>query len=127
MADLQRQRVSVLSHAYGFASRGNRRGAFDHIDEWLQRDPDPADARAWFLEQMLGWEQSDHGLHFAQRYLTWLLEHGDDVQAVKVMLRCRLLNSQFRPLSDDMSRAIAAAEASGNAELAEALGRSRGL
>jgi hypothetical protein len=62
---------------------------------------------------------------FAQQYLGRLLEAGDQVAAVKLMLRCRLVDEAFRPLSADLPRAIAAAEARNNRELAEALSRRR--
>ena len=69
----------------------------------------------------------DHypGLLLAQQYLGRRLEAGDQVGAVKLMLRCRLVDETFRPLSADLPRAIAAAEACGNAELAAELSRKR--
>ncbi len=126
-ARLERRRTGVLNHAYGFASRGNRQGALDHIDGWLREDPDPDAARAWFLEQLLRWERPDAGLYFAQSSVTELLARGEQVAAVKVMLRARLADAGFRPRPDDLPAAIEAARASGNGALADALGRSRGL
>ena len=117
------QRVNVLNHAYGFISRGNRDGGMDHIYDWLVRDPDPNSAWPWFLEQMLRWEDTYPGLLLAQQYVGRLLELGDEVQAVKLMMRCRLVNAEFRPLSPDLPKAIAAAESCQNRELAEALSR----
>jgi hypothetical protein len=43
---------------------------------------------------------------------------------LKLIMRCRLVNEQFRPLREDMPAAIAAAESSGNIELATVLKRS---
>jgi hypothetical protein len=118
-------RVRVLNHAYGFLSRGNRDGGLEHIYASLRDDPDPDGAWRWYLGQMLQWEDTYPGLLLAQQYLGRLLEHGDQVAAVKLMLRCRLIDASFRPLSDDLQRAIAAAEACDNQELLQALSRQR--
>lgn len=118
---LQRKRSAIINHAYGFASRGNRDGALAHIYDWLADDPDPDAAWPWFLEQMLSWDDTDPGLLLAQQYLGRLLEFGNGVAAVKLMLRCRLVNERFRPLSADLPAAVEAARASGNEELAAAL------
>lgn len=122
--ELVAERTRVLNHAYGFASRGNRDGALQHIRDWLQHDPEPDAGWQWFFEQMLRWEQSDHALFFAQQYLARLLANGRQVQAVKVLLRGRMLNERFRTLPEDLPRAIEAAEATGNEALADALRRS---
>ena len=117
------QRIKVLNHAYGFISRGNRDGGLNHIYDWLAKDPDPDGAWTWFFEQMMRWEDSYPGLLLAQQYVGRLLELGDDVGAVKLMLHCRMINEKFRPLSADLPRAIAAAEACQNTALAQALSR----
>jgi hypothetical protein len=122
-AGLARRRTAVLNHAYGFVSRGNRDGGLEHVYQWLNGDPDPDAAWPWFLQQMLQWEDRFAGLLFAQQYLGRLLEMGDQVAAVKLMLRCRLVDPAFRPLGPDLPRAIAAAEACNNRELAEGLSR----
>lgn len=121
---LLQQRTGVLNHAYGFISRDNRKGGFGHIENWLREDPDPESAWAWFFDQMLRWEDSLPALLFAQSYLGQLLANGQDGQAVKVMMRCRLHNEDFAPLAHDIPAAIVAAENSGNQELAAFL-RSR--
>ena len=118
-------RRRVLNHAYGLVSRGNRDGGLEHIYASLREDPDPHAAWRWYLEQMLCWEDSCPGLLLAQQHLGHLFEAGDLVGAVKLMLRCRLIDPTFRPLSADLPRAIAAAEACGNAELAAELSRKR--
>ena len=122
---LARQRAKVLDHAYGFVSRGNRDGGLEHIYRWLAGDPDPDEAWPWCLEQMLRWEDRHPGLLLAQQYLGRLLDNGERVAAVKLMLRCRLVDESFRPLSADLPRALAAAEACNNRELAEELSRRR--
>lgn len=123
VAHLDKQRTTVLNHAYGFVSRGNRDSGFNHIVDWIEKDPDPGGAWGWFFEQMLGWEQTDQALFFAQRYLADVLAHDEKVRAVKIMLRCRLINADFRPKAEDMDAAIDAAEQCGNNELAESLRR----
>ena len=72
---------------------------------------------------MLNWEDTYPALLLAQQYLGRLLGNGDQVGAVKLMLRCRLVDEAFRPMSVDVPRAIAAAEACDNPELAETLSR----
>jgi hypothetical protein len=116
-------RTRVLNHAYGFASRGNRDSGLDHIYASLADDPDPDAAWRWYLDQMLNWEDTYPALLLAQQYLGRLLGNGDQVGAVKLMLRCRLVDEAFRPMSVDVPRAIAAAEACDNPELAETLSR----
>jgi hypothetical protein len=44
LAGLSRDRIKVVNHAYGFASRGNRDGGLEHIYDWLVKDPDPDEA-----------------------------------------------------------------------------------
>jgi hypothetical protein len=114
-------RTSVLNHAYGFISRDNRAGGFRHIENWLREDPDPESAWGWFFDQMLRWENRAPALFFAQSYLHELLAHGENRAAVKVMMRCRFENDSFVPLEADLPAALAAAEASGNQELADFL------
>lgn len=117
-ARLVRQRKDVLTHAYGLISRGNRAGGLAHVYTWLDRDPEQDAAWRWFAGQMLDWEDSDPGLLFAQRYLGRLLGCGEQVAAVKLMLRCLLVNEAFRPLPDDRDAALAAAEACQQEDLA---------
>jgi hypothetical protein len=121
--ELVRDRTRVLNHAYGFISRDNRSGGFDHIFDWIVNDPDPADAWAWFLERMLGWENQTAALFFAQHYLHELLQHGELVGAAKLMMRCRLTDEQFRPSAEDIDAAIEAAKAVSNDELVAVLQR----
>jgi len=122
-ADLENERTGVLTHAYGFVSRDNRTGGLGHIYGWLERDPDPAAAWAWFFERMMQWERNEAALFFAQQHLKRLLAAGQGVAAVKVMMRCRLVNERFKPLEEDRAAAIAAARACNNEELAAVLER----
>jgi hypothetical protein len=72
---------------------------------------------------MLRWEDTYPALLLAQQYLGRLLEHNDKIGAVKLMMRCRLVNKEFRPLQADLAAAIAAAEACQNNELLSILSR----
>jgi len=121
--DLEKARTEVLTHAYGFVSRGNRAGGFKHITDWIVKEPDVAATWAWFFDRMMGWEQNEHALFFAQLYIHDMLQHGEKIPALKVIMRCRLVNEQFRPLREDMAAAIEAAESSGNIDLAAVLQR----
>ncbi len=120
---LMKRRNGVLSHAYGFASRGNRVGALEHVTDWLTRDPQPFDGWAWFFDEMLKWEDTDPALRFAQQYVKRLLVQGDDVAVVKLILRAYLVNDAFRPLAEDRPQALAAAERLGNDDVIAILTR----
>jgi len=120
-AVLLRERMQVLNHAYGFISRDNHTGGLKHIQDWLLRDPAPHNAWEWFFQQMLRWERNQPALEFAQIYLSRLLQDGDYVAAVKVLLRCRLEHETFLPLPQDRELARAAAEHCGNDELKRTL------
>ncbi len=119
---LARNRRICLDHAYGLFSRGNRDGALAYLNRWLDADPEPGAAYSWLLAEMLTWENRLPALFFGQTYLRWLLLQGESVAAVKLMLRLRLVDAEWRPLPADRAAALTAARASGNAELASALG-----
>lgn len=121
--DIEKNRVAVLGHAYGFISRDNRKGGFNHIIDAIGKDPDPAAAWAWYFNKMLGWENQQHALFFAQHYVHDALRHGERVAAVKAIMRSRLIDEHFRPFPDDLPAAIKAAEDSANQELAAVLKR----
>jgi hypothetical protein len=123
LSDIEKSRVAALAHAYGFVSRDNRKGGFEHVFGEIEKDPDPAGAWAWYLDRMLGWENGVHALFFAQHYVHDALRHGEDVNAVKVIMRCRMLDENFRPLPEDLPAALEAAEKTGNIELAAVLNR----
>lgn len=121
---LEKGRVAALNHAYGFASRDNVDGALQHINQWIrEEDPYPGDAWPWFFNAMLKWEDSYPALKLAQEYLDLLLHSGDMPGAVKLMLRCKYANAEFRPHAGSRDAAIAAAESAGHGELVEWLRR----
>ncbi len=118
ISDLERERTSVLNHAYGFASRGNVEGALQHVTGWIRSDePSPGDAWPWFFDQMLKWDDRFPALKLAQIYLDLLLAAGDARAAAKLMLRCRYIDESFRPSHDSLDAALAAAREAGNPEL----------
>ena len=122
-ADVDKARTKVLNHAYGFISRDNRDGGFNHVFDWIRNDPDPVAAWAWFFERMLRWENQGPALFFAQHYIHDYLQHNEALPALKLIMRCRLIDEQFRPLPEDTALAIAACEAYENEELAAVLRR----
>lgn len=122
-SDIAKERAAVLAHAYGFISRDNREGGFKHIFKAIENDPDPVAAWAWYFNGMLGWEQQQHAVFFAQDYVHDMLAHGERIPALKVIMRCRLIDENFKPRREDMPAAIQAAENSGNIELAAVLKR----
>jgi hypothetical protein len=115
------QRTAVLNHAYGIVSRGNRAQGLEHIYKTLADDPNDEAGWAWFFENMLRWENPEAALAFAQQYVHELLSYGENVKAVKIMMRCRMVNPAFRPLLEDLDLAAAAAEECHNEELASFL------
>lgn len=118
---LTRQREAVLGHAYGFISRENRAGGMKHIHDWLDQDPQRDIAWPWFFEQMLRWEEKEPALIFGQQFLGRLLRQQDAVAAVKLMMRCRLVNEAFMPLPEDRPEAREAARQCSNEELMRSL------
>jgi hypothetical protein len=121
--DIEKNRVAVLGHAYGFISRDNRKGGFNHIMDAIGKDADPAAAWAWYFNRMLGWENQQHALFFAQHYIHDALQHGERVAAAKAIMRCRMVDERFRPFAEDVPAAIEAAQSVANHELAAVLKR----
>jgi hypothetical protein len=107
--DLTRSRQRVVNHAYAFFSRGNRTGAMAHVQSAIQNEGDIDDAYHWYFTEMLKWESKDGALLLAQANLTRLLDEQRDVEAVKLISRCLLVDDGFRPLPGDLDRALDAA------------------
>lgn len=120
-ANLTRERTKVLNHAYGFVSRGNRQGGLQHIYDRIENEADADAAYRWFFEQMLKWESTEAALVFAQKFLARLLARQRDVEALKLISRCLLEDARFKPLPEQRSAALAAAERLGNDDLIEYL------
>jgi hypothetical protein len=119
--DIEKHRTDVLTHAYGFISRDNREGGFRHLIADIGKDSDPAAAWAWYFDRMLGWENQQHALFFAQHYVHDALRHGEDIAALKVIMRSRLVSAAFKPFPADRQAAVAAAERHRNIELVDVL------
>jgi hypothetical protein len=115
------ERTAILNHAYGLISRGNRDKGLQHVFDALAQDPYEDAGWAWFFDAMMQWANPEAALAFAQRYVHELLRNGENVKAVKLMLRCRLVNPAFRPLPEDIDLAAAAARECHNDELASFL------
>ena len=114
-------REKILSHAYGFASRGNISGALKLIESAVADDRAPDQAPEWYFTEMLKWEDPFAALKLAQGIVHDKLEAGDPKGAVKLILRGRLIDSAFVPRSEDLPAAIEAAEVCNNPELARTL------
>ncbi len=100
------ERRKIANHAYGFISRGNRRGGFEHIRQWLEKETAPDEAWRWFFEEMLKWEDKDPALLFAQEYLDQLLEWHWDKEAIKLIARCLHENERWRPHDSNRDQVI---------------------
>lgn len=122
-AAIERQRLQVLDHAYGFVSRGNRAGGFAHIEQQVAAENDPLQADLWYFDALWHWDLGDVPLYYAQSLLTRLLDAGDAIAAMKVTLRCLRANPRFRPYPADLPRLREAAAALGNDEVVAALRR----
>ncbi len=117
----ERERINILNHAYGLISRGNREGGMSHIQAHLDNSPSIADDYRWFFEGMLRWEETDPALVFAQRYLSYLLDAGEQVMALKLLSRCTLEDPRFRPRPEDRARMRELAQAYGRDDLGKML------
>ncbi|MEM7432037.1 MAG: hypothetical protein AAF351_08865 [Pseudomonadota bacterium] len=116
-----KMRNDVLGHAYALLSRGNREAGMEHIYQALDIEAEPDDAWRYYQDQMLRWENTYPALLFAQQYLHRLLAFDDALSALKLITRARHANEDFKPLSADIPKALAFAEAAGNRELADYL------
>lgn len=115
--ELISERQAIISHAYGFASRGNRAGALAHVQSQIDGEPDTDEAYRWFFNEMLKWENSDAALFFAQPYLHRLLLQRSEPAALKLLSQCFHANPQFRPAEEDRVDAIEVAERHGRNDL----------
>ena len=116
-AELLAERQTIVTHAYGFASRGNRAGGLAHIQSQIDREYDPDEASQWFFNEMLKWENSDAALFFAQSYLHRLLQQTREPAALKVLSQCFHANPKFRPAEEDREVVIEIAERHGRKDL----------
>ncbi len=116
-----KQREADLGHAYGFASRDNVGGALDHLAHAIESDRDEYEAWRWYFEHMLKWESAFPALKFGQRYVGYLLSIDAGIDAMKLVMRCRMLDERFKPLPEDLPMIVALLEETGQHELARAL------
>ena len=122
-SDIEKARANALTYAYGLINRGNRDGGFKHLFEWITNDPEVPAAWAWYFTRMLQWENKQPALFLAQHYIQDMLKYGENIPALKLIMRCRLIDETFRPLAEDLPTAIHLAETHGNNELATVLKR----
>ena len=69
-------RKGILTHAYGFATRGNRAGALRHIEGYIASDEDTLEARLWFLQEIARWDAGDLALEFGRRVIDYCERYG---------------------------------------------------
>jgi hypothetical protein len=116
-------RQKVANHAYGFISRGNREGGFQHVREWIAGEADADDAVSWFFNEMMRWENKDAALRFGQECFAHFLHHERDAMALKVVSRCQHEDPAWRPRREDRPAAIDLAERYGREDLLPGLRR----
>jgi len=116
-AELVGERQAILTHAYGFASRGNRAGGLAHIQSQIDKEHDPDEAGRWFFNEMLKWENSDAALFFAQGFLHRLLQQGQEIATLKILSQCFHANPKFRPAAEDREELVEVTERHGRTDL----------
>jgi hypothetical protein len=116
-------RRKVANHAYGFISRGNREGGFQHVREWIAGEADADDAVNWFFNEMMRWENRDAALRFGQECFAHFLHHERDAMALKLVSRCLHEDPAWRPRREDRQAAIDLAERYGREDVLPALRR----
>lgn len=115
------ERQGVVSHAYGFVSRGNRAGGIAHIQTYIDGEQDQNEACGWFFNEMLKWENSDAALFFAQTYMHRLLLQQNEAAVLKLLSQCLHANVQFRPGAEDVNDVLEIAERHRRSDLLELL------
>lgn len=122
-SELAKVRTNELNHAYALINRGNLDGGLRHLFDAIGKDPEIPGAWAWYFGRMLEWEEPRHALFFAQHYVRDMLNHDENIPALKVVMRCRMIDETFRPFPEDLAAVIELAERHGNNELAAVLKR----
>ena len=100
-ARLENVQRSVLNHAYGFISRGNRAGGIRHIQRYLETEASDTTAGIWFFNAMTEWEHPDAALAFGRELIGQLLRDGFHAEARKILLLCKHLDEGFLPRPED--------------------------
>jgi hypothetical protein len=89
-------RNGILTHAYGFAARGNAAGALRHIESYIATDENTVEARLWMLNEISRWERGAAALEFGTRVAAYCEERGYADEARRVRLICEHLSSRNR-------------------------------
>lgn len=89
-------RNGILTHAYGFAARGNAAGALRHIESYIVTDENTVEARLWMLNEISRWEWGAAALEFGTRVAAYCDERGYADEARRVRLICEHLRARKR-------------------------------
>jgi len=81
-------RNRILTHAYGFATHGNKAGALKYIDAYIATDEDTIEARLWMLNEIVRWDDIDIVLAYGKRLIEYCEQHGCADEAARVRLIC---------------------------------------
>jgi hypothetical protein len=90
-------RRSILTHAYGLAAHGNRRGALRHIDAYIATDEDTLEARLWILNELARWEDGHVARELGKGVIEYCERHGFVAEAARVRVICEHLNEREPP------------------------------
>lgn len=89
-------RNGILTHAYGFAARGNAGGALRHIEQYIATDENTVEARLWMLNEISRWEHGAAALEFGTRVAAYCEERGYADEARRVRQICEHLRARNR-------------------------------
>ena len=89
-------RNGILTHAYGFAARGNAAGALRHIESYIATDENTVEARLWMLNEISRWERGAAALEFGTRVAAYCDKRGYADAARRVRLICEHLRARNR-------------------------------
>ena len=84
-------RERVLNQAYGFAAHGNLTGALKHIENYIDAEDDSLEARLWFLNESMRWEQRNFALAFGGRLADYCERRGFVDEAAALRQKCERL------------------------------------
>jgi hypothetical protein len=86
-----RARRAAVSHAYGFASRGNFQGALDHLRSYARTEADVLQAELWILREISQWEEPGPALAMGEALASALESAQRPLEAGKVRTLCTTL------------------------------------
>jgi len=94
-ARMVRARHAAVSHAYGFASRGNVQGALDHLEAYARTEADVVDAESWIFREIAQWEDPRPAQALGEALAAALDAAERPLEAAKVRTLCAALAARI--------------------------------